>query len=346
MLKVDDWPDATIAFYDAFGGPSSYLVADIHTLTAVTPPTVPGDFNGDAFVNAADYAAWRDGLGTTYTQGDYDLWHANFGRTAASGAAADVTNSANLAVPEPTTLALAAFILFLFALQIHRRNKCAFRSPSFAFAIIAMLLNISIVRPQQPFFMGLGDLSGESFSSWPSNISADGSVVVGWSSASHGTDHFRWTRENGMVGLGILDGYSPNVSADGSTVVGGLSLGPPGPRNVREAYRWTSSSGVATLPLEPGWLCLSGDGSIVAGIAINPTTGIGRTARWTEAGGVEFLPLPTNIDSSTATDAIDITPDGSKIVGRTFSQESGITSIFTWSAAEGYVFLVAKPLRR
>jgi hypothetical protein len=41
---------------------------------------LPGDFNGDGFVDSADYAVWRDGLGATHSQADYHLWRANFGQ--------------------------------------------------------------------------------------------------------------------------------------------------------------------------------------------------------------------------------------------------------------------------
>ena len=36
--------------------------------------TVPGDFNFDGTVDAADYVVWRNGLGTAYTQNDYGVW--------------------------------------------------------------------------------------------------------------------------------------------------------------------------------------------------------------------------------------------------------------------------------
>jgi hypothetical protein len=65
-------------------------------------PGLPGDYNNDGNVNAADYVIWRKGLGTIYTQSDYDVWRAHFGQTAGSGAGATV----NSAVPEPTTLIL------------------------------------------------------------------------------------------------------------------------------------------------------------------------------------------------------------------------------------------------
>ena len=42
-------------------------------------PLLPGDYNRDGVVDAADYVVWRKGMGTTYTQGDYDVWRAHFG---------------------------------------------------------------------------------------------------------------------------------------------------------------------------------------------------------------------------------------------------------------------------
>jgi hypothetical protein len=68
---------------------------------SVIPSPLAGDYNGNGVVDAADYVSWRHGLGTTYTQSDYDVWRANFGNTAASGSA-----FANVAVPEPSALIL------------------------------------------------------------------------------------------------------------------------------------------------------------------------------------------------------------------------------------------------
>jgi hypothetical protein len=61
-----------------------------------------GDFNNNGTVDAADYTVWRKGLGTTYTQNDFNVWRANFGQTAGIGA----IGGANATVPEPTTLAM------------------------------------------------------------------------------------------------------------------------------------------------------------------------------------------------------------------------------------------------
>ena len=58
----------------------------------LTPIPIPGDFNHDGTVDAADYVVWRK-LGGT--QNEYDVWRANFGQTAGSG------TSSNASVPEP-----------------------------------------------------------------------------------------------------------------------------------------------------------------------------------------------------------------------------------------------------
>jgi hypothetical protein len=87
------------------------------TVIGLTPPNLAGDFNGDDFVNLADYTVWRDGLGDTHTASDYDLWKQNFGRSAN-----DPTPEANgpAAVPEPTTALLALAFLPLLARRAWR----------------------------------------------------------------------------------------------------------------------------------------------------------------------------------------------------------------------------------
>jgi hypothetical protein len=65
---------------------------------------VPGDFNGDSRVDAADYTVWRDGLGTTYAADDYGDWKANFGHATGSGSAG--VSPLNAAVPEPASALL------------------------------------------------------------------------------------------------------------------------------------------------------------------------------------------------------------------------------------------------
>ncbi len=66
------------------------------------PEPVPGDYNSNGTVDAADYVIWRKGLGATYTQEHYNIWRAHFGEIARGGSGAN----GNAAVPEPAALVL------------------------------------------------------------------------------------------------------------------------------------------------------------------------------------------------------------------------------------------------
>lgn len=115
------------------GGPSGgmfNLSASTPTalvLTFVGDISLPGDFNGDQVVDAADYSVWRDNLGSTegtllnsngtggvIDQADYDLWKANFGASSASAAL-------TAAVPEPVSAGLA--LLATIAASVFRRRS-------------------------------------------------------------------------------------------------------------------------------------------------------------------------------------------------------------------------------
>jgi T5SS/PEP-CTERM-associated repeat protein len=73
---------------------------------------LPGDYNHNGVVDAADYVVWRKGLGTIYTPDDYNVWRANFGQTAGSGSGSVATAGLpSSAVPEP-----AAWLILLTGL--------------------------------------------------------------------------------------------------------------------------------------------------------------------------------------------------------------------------------------
>ena len=91
----------------------------IETLATVPGP---GDYNNNGVVDAADYVAWRKGLGTTYTQNDYNVWRSHFGPPAGSGAGATV----NAAIPEPAScvlLGLSTGGLFVMARRCRRHRS-------------------------------------------------------------------------------------------------------------------------------------------------------------------------------------------------------------------------------
>ena len=73
----------------------------------LTPVQIPGDFNLDGAVDAADYIVWRKGIGVAPTPENYNTWRAHFGMTAGSGSG---SAGSQAAVPEPAT-----FVLLMFA---------------------------------------------------------------------------------------------------------------------------------------------------------------------------------------------------------------------------------------
>jgi hypothetical protein len=83
-------------------------------------PELAGDFNQDGAADAADYVIWRNGLGTTYIQEEYDIWRADFGRTAGSGAALASVKSLP-AVPEPSALMIAWIAAIGISVRTTRR---------------------------------------------------------------------------------------------------------------------------------------------------------------------------------------------------------------------------------
>jgi hypothetical protein len=81
----------------------------------ISGSSVPGDYNGDGVVDAADYTVWRNNLGANMTlpnenpaattpgvvdAEDYAFWKSQFGSSAASGTLGSAT------VPEPSTVVL------------------------------------------------------------------------------------------------------------------------------------------------------------------------------------------------------------------------------------------------
>lgn len=105
---------------------NSATVFDQATVDALTGGAgLDGDFNGDGVVDAADYSVWRDGLGSTYAQDDYDVWKMNFGQVAGIG------SSSSLSVPEPTSARLALGILVVAVVSCRGARSRA-RTPGVA----------------------------------------------------------------------------------------------------------------------------------------------------------------------------------------------------------------------
>lgn len=90
-------------------------------LLKIVDPNLPGDFNFDGRVDAADYTRWRDGLGTTYGQNAYAVWKAYFGQSNGAGALFD--GLLLPAVPEPTSASLLV-IGFILASFLANGRQC------------------------------------------------------------------------------------------------------------------------------------------------------------------------------------------------------------------------------
>lgn len=86
----------------------------------LAPVGVPGDYNGNGVVDAADYVVWRDTLDSTtdlrangdntgasegkIDAADYQYWTTRFGNTSGSGGGS--VAGGNTAVPEPSSIAM------------------------------------------------------------------------------------------------------------------------------------------------------------------------------------------------------------------------------------------------
>ena len=88
---------------------------------SVAVPGLSGDYNQNGTVDAADYVVWRNGLGTIYTQDDYTMWRANFGRSFASGAA----GAPQAPVPEPAAISIITLAIILTMGTGQRRSGMA-----------------------------------------------------------------------------------------------------------------------------------------------------------------------------------------------------------------------------
>lgn len=100
-------------------GSLSLSIPDQMLIIELTPSDSLGDFNHDHLIDAADYTVWRKGLGTTYSQSDYNNWRAHFGQSLATGANARRDIAA--AVPEPSCVMAVPIVVAAISLSIRRR---------------------------------------------------------------------------------------------------------------------------------------------------------------------------------------------------------------------------------
>ena len=193
---------------------------------------------------------------------------------------------------------------------------------------------------QESGMVGLGDLPGTAdgssrYASKAVGVSADGSVIVGRGYSSSGPEAFRWTTDEGMIGLGDLPGgdefvsRARAVSGDGTVIVGrGRS------DNGQEAMYWTAETGMVGMgdmydgeyqSIAQG---VSFDGSVIVGYG---RTGAFEAFRWTaEEGMVGLGELSGGLSRSMA---FDVSGDGGVIVGHSATAIG--SEAFIWDEIHG-----------
>lgn len=139
-----------------------------------------------------------------------------------------------------------------------------------------------------------------------------------------------------LIALGLLPGgeYAGvgALSADGQAVAGTGDDGGSGFR----AFRWTSAGSLQNLGvLDPSsfgaqGLGISGDGSVVAGVAFVGFLNVSQAFRWTAVAGMQNL---GTLPGHSAASATAVSADGLTIVGS--SGPSGSVRAFRWTASGG-----------
>jgi probable HAF family extracellular repeat protein len=167
--------------------------------------------------------------------------------------------------------------------------------------------------------VGLGFLADDHHGSIATDVSADGSVIVGgsYTMPSFRISPFRWTQETGMVGLGSYPDewfgwydLANGVSADGSVIVGRVD------GTTRQAFRWTQSSGIVGL------------GDLAGGIFDSTATDISADGSTVQTGWVApndgLLVVDRNLDN--------VINDGSELFGTSTILKNGLKAIDGYQA--------------
>jgi hypothetical protein len=86
---------------EVFPNEAAMLAMENPNTAPVESEDLPGDYNGDGVVDAADYVVWRKNFDGN--PGGYNIWRTNFGRPDGAG-----SGLGQSAVPEPASFVLAA----------------------------------------------------------------------------------------------------------------------------------------------------------------------------------------------------------------------------------------------
>lgn len=244
------------------------------------------------------------------------------------------------------------------AMSHPRSHSACARAP---FRVLRLIFRPTLVTPflfllfvlpdtslaQTATFQGIGDLPGGLFWSLATDISPDGSIVVGRGLDTTDTGLYvavMWTESGGLVALdegslSIKRSLARGVSADGEVIVGQfdpVSSFSPLP------FRWTSATGMVALVdsaagLEYGQAFdVSADGEYIVGVG-HATSTPNQAFRWNAMTGVDWLGwLPSSLFDSFA---FGVSADGSAVCGISFSGNEFGVEVFRWTESGGMVGL-------
>jgi probable HAF family extracellular repeat protein len=176
-------------------------------------------------------------------------------------------------------------------------------------------------------------------------VSADGSIVLGWSgtSGSGVGEAFRST-SSGIQGLGNLPG-EPGCAPLGQTNDLGVVVG----ECATKTFRWTMADGTTPIPTLPGYTAnrfgrLSRDGSVVVGASENDA-GKSQAFRWTKTTGTVGLGFLPGFDESVIYRGSEtLSADGKVVTGQVLRRSpTSSAQAFRWSESSGLVGLAFLP---
>ena len=196
----------------------------------------------------------------------------------------------------------------------------------------------------------LGNLTGADFS-YATDISGDGSIIIGDGLFFNRYHPFRWTEAGGMVDLGFMSGTDTcsafGISSDGSAVVGYCKQ-TVGRRWT--AFMWSQDNlGVGQFlelnPLTAGQdsaaSAASENGNIVVGFSNVSVSGLtyGRAVLWNQGQIQDLVGVARQL--TTYSSATGVSADGSVVVGWV-SQDLTLQTnhAFRWTAGGGMVDLM------
>ncbi len=121
-----DYSTAASLLFNASTGHETGYTDDFKVYIGAVPIGVPGDYNNNGVVDAADYVLWRNGgplqnevdAPGTVNSADYTAWRARFGNTSGAGSAVGPA-----AVPEPGNLCVTFVTALIVSIAMFGRSK-------------------------------------------------------------------------------------------------------------------------------------------------------------------------------------------------------------------------------